>query len=129
MDLLSFNARTIKGRGRGKDIGTPTINMELSDVPSSMEEGIYACWAKVDDRWLQGALHYGPRPVFKDTTSCEVYLLDVAVESLPERIEIQLVKRLRSVMDFPSTDELMAQIAEDVTQTRGILDGNGPPND
>lgn len=122
-----FSARTQTGAGRGKDIGTPTINMNLNDVPADMPEGIYAAWAHVDGRWVEGALHYGPRPVFKDTRSCEIYLLNVTVESLPERIEIATVAHLRPVMDFPSVAELQAQIADDVVKTRLLLDKEGTP--
>jgi riboflavin kinase / FMN adenylyltransferase len=129
MDLPSFSARTMKGRGRGKELGTPTINMELSDIPSDMKEGIYACWAGIDDHWLQGALHYGPRPVFQDGLSCEVYILDTDIESLPERIVIDLIEYLRPVMDFASKEELMAQISDDVARTRDILERHGPPVD
>lgn len=123
-----FNARTRTGAGRGKDMGTPTINMRLEDVPAEMEHGIYACWAHVDGRWIAGALHYGPRPVFKDSVSCEVYLLDVTIESLPERIDIQTVGYIRPVMDFPSSAELVARIQDDVAQTRAMLAAHGSPH-
>lgn len=128
MQSIRFNARTVTGAGRGKDIGTPTINMNLADVPPDMPHGIYACWAKVDGRWIEGALHYGPRPVFKDNVSCEVYLLDVNVERLPERVEIRTAGYLRPIMDFPSPVELITQIQDDVTRTRAMLAKHGPPH-
>lgn len=128
MTSIRFNARTRTGAGRGKEIGAPTINMRLEDVPADMQEGIYACWAHVDGRWIAGALHYGPRPVFKDTLSCEVHLLDVTVESLPERIDVQTVGYIRPVMDFPSPVELVARIQDDVAQTRAMLAKHGPPS-
>lgn len=125
---LRFSARTQTGAGRGKQIGTPTINMNLQDVPAELLEGIYACWTRVDGRWIEGALHYGPRPVFQAGLSCEVYLLDVTVESLPERVEVQTVGYLRPVMDFPSPVELVVQIQDDVTRTRAMLKEHGPPD-
>jgi len=124
-----FSARVISGSGRGKTIGTPTINVDLSNVPASMKEGIYACWAKLPGGWMRGALHYGPRPVFKDTVSCEVYLLDIALEEAPTSIEIAPVAYLREVMDFPTPEGLMAQIEDDVTRARAMLDKHGHPLD
>lgn len=128
MNRIRFNARTITGAGRGKEIGTPTINMNLEDVPEDMSEGIYACWTSVEGRWIEGALHYGPRPVFKDTRSCEVYLLDVTVDRLPERVEVVLIGYLRPVMNFPSPLELIDQIQDDVAATRAMLEEHGPPD-
>lgn len=122
-----FTARVITGAGRGKTLGTPTINVDLTNVPSSMKEGIYACWAKLPGGWMKGALHYGPRPVFKDTPSCEVYLLDIAIEEAPTTIKIAPVGYLREVMDFPTPEALMAQIGDDVMRARAMLDEHGPP--
>ncbi len=121
MNQLHFSARLVTGRGRGKEIGTPTLNIDLSDIPSAINEGIYAGWAKIDDQWLMAAIHYGPRPVFQDTTTFELYILDMDVLEAPERIEIVLIKYLRPVMDFPSTAELMAQIQRDIKEIRSIL--------
>lgn len=129
MSNVRFSARLVTGRGRGKEIGTPTLNIDLNDVPADTKEGIYAGWVKIDDQWLMGAFHYGPRPVFQDTKTFEVYVLDMEVLEAPERMEIVLVQHLRPVLNFPSTEELVAQINKDVAETRGILERHGPPQD
>lgn len=123
-----FSAHVITGSGRGKMIGTPTINIDLNDVPADIDEGIYAGWAKIDKEWHIAAIHYGPRPVFHDTTSFEVCLLDTAVEDPPKTIDIILIEWLRDVLDFPSTDDLRTQIAADIDQTRAILSTHGSPD-
>ena len=128
METMKFNARLVKGSGRGKLIGTPTLNMDLNDVPADVVEGIYAGWANVDGIWHKAAIHYGPRPVFQDSTSFEAYLLDTIIDVAPERIEIALIERLRDVMDFPSKDDLLTQIKADVEQTRAILSAHGSPD-
>lgn len=125
--MRRFSAHVISGSGRGKLIGTPTINIDLSDVPHNVEEGIYAGWAKLDDSWQMAAIHYGPRPVFKDTLSFELYLLDIMVSNPPKTLEITLIERLREVRDFPKKDDLMLQISTDVEKTRAILSAHGSP--
>ena len=75
-------SRQVKGKGRGKVIGFPTINL---DIPSglSLEDGIYAAWVTIGDRRYKGALHFGPIPTFDETTkSLEVFLLDATEEEL-----------------------------------------------
>lgn len=104
------------------------MNLNLNDVPSDIAEGIYAGWVQVDQVWCMAAIHYGPRPVFQDSRSFEVHLLDVGVGIPPERIDVELVERLRDVLDFPSTDALLAQIQQDIEQTRAILSAHGSPD-
>lgn len=122
-----FSAHVISGSGRGKVIGTPTINLDLSDIPADLGEGIYACFAKISGEWLQAAVHYGPRPVFKDSKTFEVYLLDTTDPDVSDELEVAVIGRLRGVLDFPSTDALLAQIGQDVEQSRAMLDAHGIP--
>lgn len=124
---LSFSAHVINGSGRGRTLGTPTINVDLNDVPTELDEGIYAGWARLGDQWQKSAIHYGPRPVFKDTPSFEVHILGNPPESAPDILEICLIGRLRDVLNFPSTEALMEQIGRDVEESHAMLDRHGPP--
>ncbi len=126
--MHSFSAHVITGSGRGKAIGTPTINLELSSIPRDVKEGIYAAFAQIDGKWLHAAVHYGPRPVFNDTKSFEVYLLDANNPAVPDTLTVQLVERLRDVKNFPSPEALFAQIQQDVLEARGILEAHGTPS-
>lgn len=121
MKYLPFTATVIKGSGRGKGMGIPTINLSLSDVPKDMQEGIYAAFVIMDGHKLKSALHYGPRPVHKDVPSLEVHLIDDMISDVPKQMEIHVITRLRDVRDFPSEQALVAQILEDIAQTRAIL--------
>ena len=121
--LPTFTARTVAGRGRGRLIGIPTINLQLADVPQTMQQGIYACtvsWQGVKD--LKAVVHYGPRPVFQDSISFEVHLLEKQIEGAPEQMTITLWQCLREVRDFPSVDALKQQIALDIAQARSALE-------
>lgn len=64
----TFTAAVVSGAGRGRRIGTPTLNVDLANVPAGLADGIYACRATLDgaDEALAAVLHLGPRPVFND---------------------------------------------------------------
>jgi FAD synthase len=107
-------------------------------VPTNLSQGIYACTVAIGETRYAGALHYGPRPVFKDTLSCEVHLLDVKDVTLSPSamlrtgsdegagtITIDVLERIRDVRDFGSTQELMEEIARDIESARGILRAHG----
>lgn len=119
--IATFSARTVSGRGRGKDLGIPTYNIDLQDVPKGLPEGIFAGSAEIEGKRYIAAIHYGPRPVFKDTTAFEVHLLDNAPERTPEKLVISLHERLRDVQDFPSAEEMLVQISQDIAATRAIM--------
>ena len=75
----------------------------------------------IDGVKFASAIHYGPRPVFKDSPAFEVHLLDQAPASTPEEASVELVKRLRDVSDFGSTGDLLKQIEQDIEETRAVL--------
>lgn len=121
---VTFVAKTESGRGRGKKIDVPTINLALVDVHPALEDGIYACFVMIGGERMQGAMHLGPRPAFKDTKTCEVHLLDRTIEQAPDQLKVDVIHYLRPVLDFPSSEALVAQITKDVTEARAILNAH-----
>lgn len=123
---MRFSAKTQTGSGRGKTLSVPTVNVSLSDVPRQLEHGIYACRVFVGDTQYNGAMHYGPRPVFNDSISCEVHLINETIDTLPETVAIEPVQRIRNVQDFKSAEALTKQMQKDIAEIRDIL---GLPHD
>jgi riboflavin kinase / FMN adenylyltransferase len=117
----SFSARVVSGSGRGRTIGSPTINLNLQDVPTELDEGIFAVMAVLQGKRLKAALFYGPRPVFNDTPACEVYLLDTVPDVIPDTLTVEVIAYIRDVRDFDTVADLQKQIAIDVEQARDML--------
>ena len=119
-----FTASHIKGKGRGKFLGYPTINMAIP-ADFELDEGIYAVCVTVQGTRFRGAMHWGPVPTFDATEpSLEVFVLgadgvldhaDVSV------VSIEIVKKLRDIIKFPSVDTLTTQMDKDVRLARQIL--------
>lgn len=118
---MSFLAQTESGRGRGRTMNVPTINLSLDDVHPALDEGVYACFATINGKKYKAAMHLGPRPVFKDSKTCEIHLIDDTIAEQPETLAVEVIAYLRPVMDFPSADALVDQIRHDVDETRTIL--------
>lgn len=118
---ISFQARVIRGAGRGRALGIPTLNLDLRDVPPELNEGIHACFVMLHEKKLQGAMHYGPRPVFKDSVACEIHLLDEMLSETPADVGVQVCGRVREVRDFPSPEAMLEEIQDDITAVRSIL--------
>lgn len=119
--LPSFTARVVKGAGRGRTIGSPTLNLTLKQIPRSLQNGIYACRVRWNRHTFPAALHYGPRPVFKDSITCEVHVIDHPLRRSPSHIEVTIIKRLRSIRNFKTVALLQKQIARDVKNARDLF--------
>ncbi len=123
---MKFKTITVPGKGRGKDLGFPTINMQvIPELILGLQDGIYAARVTVEKETYGGALFYGPVPVFNQTEkSLEVYLVDSGYIYVGPgtEIEVELVKYIRPVQDFSSVELMLQQMEKDVTQIRTILE-------
>ncbi|MBI5449045.1 riboflavin kinase [Candidatus Gottesmanbacteria bacterium] len=122
---MKITSYQVKGKGRGKVIGFPTINLK---IPSDflLEDGIYAVWVTIGGKRYKGALHFGPIPTYEEEKkSLEVFLLDTTEDALidvrNEEIILDTVKKIRDIMKFNSTQELTKQIGEDILLIETIL--------
>lgn len=120
--LITFSADVISGAGRGKILGTPTINLSTNGLPD-MRHGIYACWTEIEGQKEKAVMHYGPRPVYNDPVpTCEIHLLDKVVKTPPGSVSVTTVGYIREVRDFPTVDAMRYEIERDIDAARGMLD-------
>lgn len=117
---MTYESRVIPGKGRGKKLGFPTLNLE---IPGNFKatEGIYACRILIEKTTYAGALHFGPIPVFGDTKrSLEVFVLDWTATEQPKSASFELGAYLRPIQNFPTPEALASQIAADVSRIKSL---------
>ncbi|MGA2619179.1 MAG: bifunctional riboflavin kinase/FAD synthetase [Thermoguttaceae bacterium] len=115
-----IRGRVVAGQGRGNRLGYPTANLAQVDtlLPGA---GIYAGRARLDSAAYPAAVSIGPNPTFGETTlKVEAFLLDYQGDLYARQIEVDFFARLRDVRRFDSAEQLVAQMARDVEQTRLI---------
>lgn len=122
---MKFQSFQIKGRGRGRILGIPTINLQIPE-DFSLENGIYAALVKVQDRTFLAAMHFGPIPTFNESAkSLEVLLIDVTQKDIPEtenqKIVIEVKQRLRGIIKFKSASDMVEQIKKDIDSVKNRL--------
>jgi riboflavin kinase / FMN adenylyltransferase len=108
----------VLGYQRGGTLGYPTANL---DVPTDLlvpAYGIYA-GAALGHR---AAMSIGVNPHYGGhERRIEPYLLDFEGDLYGQRLVVELWQRLRDERAFESEEELVAQIARDVEQTRAAV--------
>ena len=123
----------VRGAGRGKTIGIPTINLAPPDPRKLLPpDGVYAVRVRIQEsgarvqapgsRLLEGMMNQGPRPTFgEQARALEVHLFDFDGELYGETVDVTWVRRLRDVQAFPSREALVAQLERDRQAARAAL--------
>lgn len=110
--------RVIYGRQLGRTIGVPTANILLRH-PKLATTGVFVVQAKSHGRVWQGVANLGPKPTVNDERFwLEVHLFDDAPNLYGQRLEVQLLHKLRGVQRFDTLDALKQQIQADIQATR-----------
>lgn len=122
---MKFSSTAIRGYGRGKKLGFPTINLHIPpELVVGLVDGVYAIWATVEGERYPGAMHFGPIPTFGQTEkSLEIHLINALYISVNEgdEVECEIVKYIRPVMDFGSPELLVQQMVKDESEIKEVL--------
>lgn len=112
----------IHGDKRGRTIGVPTANIDVSDYMRPAY-GVYATRTRLPDgRVIDGVASLGLRPMFAvETPLLEVWLFDFDEDLYGQIIETALVAFLRPEMAFDGLEALKAQIDQDAAAARAAL--------
>jgi riboflavin kinase/FMN adenylyltransferase len=118
----------VRGAGRGRTIGIPTINLESPDPRKLLPpDGVYAVRVTIEQgagsrEQYGGMMNQGPRPTFgEQVRTLEVHLFDFDGELYGRTVHVEWVRRLRDVQAFPSRDALVAQLERDRQAARATL--------
>jgi riboflavin kinase/FMN adenylyltransferase len=112
----------VRGAGRGRALGFPTINIETPPDRLLPKDGIYAMRVSIGDEVLPAAANLGVRPTFGDGDRVlEAYLIGRSLDLYGHAVDAHFVARIRDEVAFPSTDALRAQIARDVEAVKAAL--------
>jgi riboflavin kinase/FMN adenylyltransferase len=113
----------IRGDQRGRALGFPTANLLTAAHAAVPADGVYAAWlVRSRGERLPAAVSIGSNPTFSGRERrVEAFVLDFDGDLYGERLALDFVTHLREMRTYQGIDPLVAQIREDVAQTRGIL--------
>jgi riboflavin kinase/FMN adenylyltransferase len=127
-----LRGRGVRGAGRGRGLGIPTVNLAMIDVLLPAE-GVYAAraWIEGAGRAWPAACNVGANPTFGESArKVEAHLIESTADLYEKTVEIEFLKRLRATRAFASVDELLTQIRADIDETRRTFDSlpGAPPS-
>lgn len=115
----------VHGDARGRELGFPTANVAMGDYLHPAR-GVYAVRAGLvgpdGTEWHDGAASFGLRPQFDGQDArLEVFLLDFAGDLYGRTLRVAFHACLRGEQRFADVEALIAQMGEDVAETRRRL--------
>ena len=124
----------VRGDQRGRQLGFPTANLLCSRYAAIPADGVYAAWlvrrsprtgcgAGAAER-LMAAVSIGTNPTFSGRERrVEAYALDFDDDLYGERVGLDFVAHLREMRAYTAVEPLIAQVHQDVADTRSALAG------
>ncbi len=110
------------GERVGRRLGFPTANIAVEPNKLIPALGAYAGRARTPDGNFIAALSVGYRPTFGGTQlRVEAFLLDFEGDLYQRKIELRFIRYLHPDIKFPTTDDLVRQLHQDVADTRRIV--------
>lgn len=127
----TLSGRVVRGEGRGRTIGVPTINVgEFPERKLLPPDGVYAARVEWAGGRAGGMLNQGGKPTFGELRrTVEVHLFGVDQDLYGQWVRVEWVERLRDVERFGSIQELRAQLQRDRAAALDALARHEPPID
>lgn len=113
----------VKGEGRGKKIGFPTANIQVSTDLIVPQKGVYITRTVYEGMTYNSVTNIGNNPTFNDSTNIhiETNLFDFNTDIYGEVLDIQFLKKIRDEKKFPTVNDLIQQIKSDVLTAKELL--------
>ena len=113
-----------RGDQRGRELGFPTANVAVPERICLPADGVDAGTYLGEDgvEW-PAAISLGRRPTFYEESGMlllEAHLLDFSGDLYGQQAYVRFGRRLRGQERFDAVDDLIAQMARDVEQVRGL---------
>jgi riboflavin kinase/FMN adenylyltransferase len=121
-----------RGDERGRTLGFPTANLRTDAWAAVPADGVYAGRVVRLDEWGRtvgplgsgglAAISVGTNPTFEvRQRRVEAFVLDFDGDLYGDGLGVEFVHRLRGMERFDGVDALVAQMHDDVKQTRALL--------
>ena len=112
----------VRGDQRGRELGFPTANLLCGRYAAIPADGVYAAWLVRRSQRHMAAVSIGTNPTFSGRERrVEAYVLDFDGDLYGERLALDFGARLREMRTYQGLAPLVAQIAQDVIDTRAVL--------
>ena len=111
----SLSGKVIRGRGRGRQLGFPTANLEYETTKVIPSHGVYLTLGLFEDVVMWGLTNIGTNPTFGQRDLCiETHLIGYSGNLYGKEMQIYFLEKIRDEIKFNSAEELVRQMNQDM---------------
>ena len=115
---FNFSGRVAHGRKKGRELGYPTLNVELKQGGFPLH-GVYVSHVRIAGVLYESVTSVGLNPtVGGNAKRVEVHVLDFNRDVYGQTVEVLFYKKLRNEVEFDGLNELIGAIEQDVMAGR-----------
>tara|TARA_B110000003_G_scaffold237281_1_gene242331 strand:+ start:33 stop:659 length:627 start_codon:yes stop_codon:yes gene_type:complete len=119
----SVSGKIIHGEKRGREIGFPTANIKLE--PNILLSGVYAVSTIISGSKYNAVANIGYKPTFSGKQYLfEANIFNFSGDLYGERLEFNIISKIRETKKFNNVNELKEHIDKDVLEAKKILNEN-----
>jgi len=107
MKVIKISGKVLKGAGYGKQLGFPTVNLEIG-AQILPREGVYAGEGELEGKKYRAGIVVGPGE------KLEAHLIGYKGDAYGKEITLEINKFLRDFKNFENEEELINQIKKDL---------------
>lgn len=123
--MLLITGRVIPGRKLGREIGFPTINLNVPKKYTEQDFGVFVVEVFIDANKYFGIANFGVAPTINfSEPKLEIHLIDFNQELKNELVTVQELHRIRDIRKFKNLDALKEQINMDLEFAKKYLELN-----
>ena len=119
---FAINEEVIHGKKRGRTLGYPTANLNISEERIMLPNGVYIVYAYVDGIRYDAIASIGTNPTFKDISRrVEVNIFNFNQDIYGKLIQVNFLKAIRHEIKFSSVEALLTQMKKDVKTAKNYF--------
>ncbi|MGI5174363.1 riboflavin biosynthesis protein RibF [Treponema sp. OMZ 840] len=123
----SMTGTVIHGKGRGKKVGMPTINLSIPACKRRPPEGVYATLMHIGGKVHRGVTNIGRRPSVdnENTVTIETFLFDFSEQIYGQKIKLEICSFIRDVLKLDGLEAVKQQVKKDIVIARDFFTASG----
>lgn len=123
---FTLTGTVVKGKGLGKGFGYPTANIKIEESYKLIpKNGVYIVRAVIDEIPYYGMMNIGTNPTVGGTEqTIETYFFLLDQDLYGEKLEIEMLARIRDEKNFDSIDSLKIAMKQDEAFTSQYIKDN-----
>ncbi len=110
----SVSGTVTRGKGRGKRLDYPTLNLQIPSRKLLPKDGVYSVRVQLEGKRCVGMMYVGPKPTFDDyTRSVEVHVFGLEGSVSDLKVKLFVEDWVREPKKFANSEHLKDQLKSD----------------